>query len=271
MSVPGISVVIPAYGRATVLLRAVNSVQATERARVEIIVVDDASPESLQSVVPPLNQHGLSVRYYRLARNGGPQAARNLGIRRARLDYVAFLDSDDIFLPEKIDRVRERLMHDHCDLLFHAVDGLPTYGRIGRWWDRHGRRFVPFDWLIALLNPVVTPSLVIRREIRLGLPRLRYAEDWAFLMRIVRPRMNVGYIDTPLSRVHRALGSAGGQSGARWAMRKGEFLGRAMLLRDGGYRNYLRFAVGTLAGIARVAADIVRMRYVPIRGKSRKL
>jgi len=261
MTVPNISVVIPAYGRAEALLRAVNSVQATNSAGVEIVVVDDASPQSLQPVVPTVNQHGVPVRYYRLARNGGPQAARNLGIRRALFDYVAFLDSDDIFLPEKLDRVRERLAHDGCDLLFHAVEGLPTYGRIGRWWDRQGRWFLPFDWLIAFLNPVVTPSLVIRRAGRLGLPRLRYAEDWAFLMRVVYPGMRVGYIDEPLSRVHRALGAAGGQSSARWAMRKGEFLARAMLLRDGGLRNYLRYGAGTVAGIARVAADIVRMRY----------
>lgn len=265
MDVPGISIVIPAYGRAEALTRAIDSVQASEPGGVEIIVVDDASPQSLQPMVPRMNQHGLPVRYFRLARNGGPQAARNLGIRRARFEYVAFLDSDDVFLPKKLDAVRERLARDGCDLLFHAVEGLPTYDRIGQWWDRHGRKFLPFDWLIALLNPVVTPSLVIRRERRLGLPRLRYAEDWAFLMRVVRPGMTIGYIDTPLSRVHRALGSTGGQSGARWAMRKGEFLGRAMLLRDGGLRNYLRYGAGTLAGSTRIVADLVRMRYRPAR------
>lgn len=271
MNAPGISVVIPAYGRAEALMRAVASVQASDRTGVEIIVVDDASPQSLQPMVPTVNENGLPVRYYRLARNGGPQAARNLGIRRARFEYVAFLDSDDVFLPEKIDRVRERLTRDGCDLLFHAVEGLPTYGRIGRWWDRHGRRVLPFDWLVALLNPVVTPSLVIRREVRLGLPRLRYAEDWAFLMRVVHPRMTIGYIDMPLSRVHRALGTAGGQSGARWAMRKGEFSGRSMLLRDGGLRNYLRYGAGTLAGSVRIAVDLVRMRYRPRRNPAGKL
>lgn len=267
---PGISVVIPAYGREASLLRAINSVEATDKSGVEIIVVDDASPQSLQLVVPAQNQYGLPVRYYRLARNGGPQAARNLGIRRARFDFVAFLDSDDVFLPEKLDRVRERLARDQCDLLFHAVDGLPTYAWIGDWWDRHGRRFLPFDWLIVLLNPVVTPSLVIRRVGYLGLPRLRHAEDWAFLMRVVRPGMKIGYINVPLARVHRALGSAGGESGARWAMRKGEFLGRAMLLREGGLRNYLRYGAGTLAGSARVVSDVVRMRYRSTHNELRK-
>lgn len=261
MTHPSISVVIPAYGRAEALLRAIGSVQAKNPEGIEVIVVDDASPQSLQPVVPAANEHGVPVRYYRLTRNSGPQAARNLGIRRARYEYIAFLDSDDAFLPEKLDRVRDRLVRDSCDLLFHSVEGLPTYGRIGQWWDRRGRSFLPFHWLIALLNPVVTPSLVIRRSGQLGLPRLRHAEDWAFLMHVVHPGMKICYINTPLSRVHRALGTAGGQSGARWAMRKGEFVGRAMLLRDGGVRNYLRYGVGTIAGSARVAADIVRMRY----------
>lgn len=261
MTMPSVSVVIPAFGRIDALLRAIDSVDASNIAGIEIIVVDDASPEDISAAIPAMNANRVAIRYYRMPRNGGPQAARNLGIRRARGEYIAFLDSDDVFLPGKLDRVRAHLASDHCDLLFHEVEGLPTYGRIGRWWDRRGRRFLPFDWLITLLNPVVTPSLVVRREGKLGLPRLRYAEDWAYLMRVVRPGMRVCYIDVPLSRVHRALGAAGGQSNARWSMRKGEFLGRAMLLREGGLRNILRYSVGTIVGSVRIAADLVRMRY----------
>lgn len=268
MGEPGISVVIPAYGRADALLRALKSVRATDPAGVEIVVVDDASPTSLASAVPAVNDHGIAVRYYRLARNGGPQAARNLGIRRAAFDYVAFLDSDDEFAPAKLDTVRRHLAIRRPDLLFHAVEGLPVYARIGRIWDRHLRRVLPFDWLITLLNPVVTPSLVVRRCRELGPARLRHAEDWAYLLRVTRPGMAVTYLDEPLARVHRPLGSVGGQSGDRWAMRQGEFRARAVLLRRAGLRGRLRYALGTLAGCARVAWDLARRRYGPLARRS---
>ncbi len=258
---PSISVVIPAFGRPEALLRAIDSVRASDIQGVEIVVVDDASPQSLAPIVPPVNAHGIAVRYYRLPSNGGPQAARNLGIRRARFDYIAFLDSDDVFLPDKIDRVRHHLADTPCDLVFHNVEGLATYGRIGRLWDRRLRKILPFDWLLAFLNPVPTPALVLRRTGRLGLPRLRHAEDWAFLLHVVRPGLRVTYIDASLSQVHRALGSAGGQSGARWAMRRGEFRARAMLLKERGIAAGVKYALGTVAGCARIAWDIARLRY----------
>ena len=100
----GISVVIPAYARYDALLDAIESVATAAVKQVEIVVVDDCSPNViLADKLPEYNSSGIPVRVYRLAKNSGPQSARNLGVRRARFSYVAFLDSDDKFSPEKID------------------------------------------------------------------------------------------------------------------------------------------------------------------------
>ena len=261
MNVLGISVVIPAYGRLELLLRAIHSVAASDVRELEIVVIDDASPLPLEPHVPLANVYGVPIRYYRLSRNSGSQAARNLGIRRSRHKFVAFLDSDDVFLPEKIDRVRAHLMHTSYDILFHAVEGMAGYGRIGALWNRRLRGVLPLHWLLTLLNPVVTPSLVIKRGLGLGPSNMRHAEDWAFLMSIVQPGASVLYLEEPLSRVFRPVGSEGGVSAQRWRMRKGEFKARSLLLRRVSLTNYLRYTVGTAMGGIRVLNDLVRLRY----------
>lgn len=257
----GISVVIPTYNRDAVLLRAVASVVTRRPQQAEIIVVDDGSTSNPLPLLPSHNDSGVPVRGYRFSRNRGAQAARNLGLRRAHFSHVAFLDSDDVFLPAKLDRVFDRLAQGRVDLLFHGVQGMERYGRLARLWQRQLRPMLPFHWLLALLNPVPTPSLVVRRRQRLGPPGLRHSEDWAFLLRYVSPGLSVVYLDAPLAAVSRPPGAPGGLSGAAWRMRRGEFSARRMLLRSGGTADRLRFALGSLVGVLRVLADLLRGRY----------
>lgn len=257
----GLSVVIPTYQRDAELQRAIASVTTTDPSRVEIVVIDDGSAPPAAPRLPAHNDSGVPVRDYRFEHNRGPQAARNLGFRRARFSHVALLDSDDVFLPGKVDTVLGVLATRDFDLLFHAVRGMPRYARLAALWQRHLRRGLPFPWLLALLNPAPTPSLVVRRSRRLGPPHLRHSEDWAFLLRHARPGQQVVYLPQELAAVARPAGAAGGLSAAAWRMRRGEFSARRVLLKEPGAGVWLRFALGSLAGAARVLADLLRGRY----------
>jgi hypothetical protein len=256
----GISVVIPAYGRIEALQRAIESVITTHPALVEVIVVDDASPVALASHLPNRNASGVVVRCYRLHCNRGPQAARNLGIRRAHFSHVALLDSDDAFLPAKIDRVLN-VIDAPQDLIFHAVEGLEKYHRLAMLWCRHLRKLVPFDWLLAFYNPVVTPGLIFRKKAFLGPPSMRHCEDYGFLLRYVHVGTRVLYLPETLSSVNRPQGASGGLSSAVWKMRTGEFQARRILLKSPSLRNFARFGGGAILGGMRIANDLIRGRY----------
>jgi glycosyltransferase involved in cell wall biosynthesis len=97
-----VSVVIPTYNRAKLIVRAVQSVLSQTYPEIEVIVVDDASTDETQFVIESLQQTDHRVRYLQHSTNRGSQAARNTGIKAAVGKYVAFLDSDDEWLPQKI-------------------------------------------------------------------------------------------------------------------------------------------------------------------------
>jgi GT2 family glycosyltransferase len=95
-----ISVIIPTYNRADLITRAIASVREQIYQNLEIIVVDDASDDDVAQVIQQINDS--RIKYIRHQTNLGGSEARNTGIRHAQGEYVAFLDSDDVWLPNKL-------------------------------------------------------------------------------------------------------------------------------------------------------------------------
>jgi glycosyltransferase involved in cell wall biosynthesis len=100
-----ISVVIPTYNRSSLVAEAVASVLAQRGVDCEVIVVDDGSTDDTREQLAPLAGR---VHYHRQD-HAGVSSARNTGIRLARADWVAFLDSDDLWLPRKLAAQRDHL------------------------------------------------------------------------------------------------------------------------------------------------------------------
>jgi|Deesub1362A_J573_1020465.scaffolds.fasta_scaffold01563_2 glycosyltransferase involved in cell wall biosynthesis len=99
---PTVSVIIPTYNRAPLIGRAVRSVLNQTYQDFEVIVVDDGSQDNTEEVVK--NFHDERIRYIKHEKNKGAAAARNSGIRVAKGKYIAFQDSDDEWLPRKLEK-----------------------------------------------------------------------------------------------------------------------------------------------------------------------
>lgn len=100
-----VSVIIPVYNRAHLLPRAVHSVLAQSFREFELLIIDDCSTDGAAEVVRSFTDPRVVT--IRLEENQGASAARNSGIQRAAGQYVAFLDSDDEWLPKKLERQLE--------------------------------------------------------------------------------------------------------------------------------------------------------------------
>jgi len=104
MDEDGVSVVIPAYNAADTLPRAIESVLNQTHENLELIIVDDASEDNTEEVVRKYQQKDSRLKYIKHEVNKERSAARNTGIKNAKMPYVAFLDSDDQWLPEKLEK-----------------------------------------------------------------------------------------------------------------------------------------------------------------------
>ncbi len=99
---PLISVVIPTYNRADLIERAVTSVVKQDYKNLEVIVVDDGSKDNTSQVVKELQDKYSNLIYLPQESNSGGNITRNIGLKKARGQYIAFLDSDDEWLPGKL-------------------------------------------------------------------------------------------------------------------------------------------------------------------------
>ena len=187
-----ISVIIPVFNRSAVIGRAIESVLNQTYPAHQVIVVDDASTDETPRV---LERYLPRIRIIRLTQNRGVSAARNAGIRAATGDWIAFLDSDDQWLPEKLQMAVE-FHREHPEYRIFQSEEI---------WIRNGRRVnpkkkhrKPQGWIFkpSLELCLISPSAVIIQhslfeQVGLFDESLPVCEDYDLWLRVTR-RFPVG-------------------------------------------------------------------------------
>ena len=210
-SSPLVSVVIPACNAHRTIREAVDSVLAQSFRSFEVIVVDDGSTDDTRETLAPLLDR---IRYVR-QENRGVYAARNAGTRLAQGCYLAFLDADDAWLPEKL-ALQTAFLEAHPD--FGAVhtdtalmdaDGRVTKPAVNP--RRQGRDGMVFDEFFASNMAVILLSTVLIRRTcfdELGPFDERYpaVQDYIFFLRLAW-RFPIGFLPLPLVRYRVTPGS----------------------------------------------------------------
>lgn len=189
MPQPFVSVIIPTYNRSATIERATRSVLDQSFADLELIVVDDGSTDNTGAVVEGIGD--ARTRLIRLPVNSGPAVARNVGIDAARGTLIAFLDSDDIWLPRKLERQVEAMSRADSRILASCT-GFAVRRSLSRYSSATSVRIPAkasgrFESILdgCMLSPGTT--LVVHRDAfrAIGLldPNLKRLEDWDWLLR----------------------------------------------------------------------------------------
>jgi len=195
---PAVTVIVPAYNTAGHIGMALGSVFAQSYTDFEVIVINDGSPDSKQMelAIAPYLPRIIHLKQ----QNRGPSAARNLGIQQARGEFLAFLDSDDVWLPrylaEQLGFLHSNPELDmvYCDAAFEGDA------------DNAGKTFmqlcpstgpVTFESLLVLQSQPITSGTVVRRRkvTAAGLfdEEIRYSEDHDLWLRVVYAGGKIAY------------------------------------------------------------------------------
>jgi GT2 family glycosyltransferase len=201
-----VSVIIPTYNRKEYVQEAIESVLAQSITDNEIIVIDDGSTDG--------TSQALSARYgsgicYQWQENQGESVARNVGIKLAHGEYIAFLDSDDVWLPDKLANQIEFLeSNGDVHLVFCQAFAMNESGEV----DNSlilGGSIKPADLCLENMIRENTVSaggstVVLRRDLLLEVggfdPAIRYGEDWDLWLRL-RMHTTFGFMPLPLAHV----------------------------------------------------------------------
>jgi glycosyltransferase involved in cell wall biosynthesis len=203
-----VSVVIPAYRAAKTIERAIGSALAQTLRPMEIIVVDDGSDDDTADIATDLLSSAVHVRFQVLVQgNLGAGASRNRGIAAATADYVAFLDADDEWLAEKLERSLECLKADNADMASHDMlrmeGGRESYVDCTRHFLNRRDPFADY----VLRGYIATSTVVAKRTLLMSSggfdPSLRSGQDYELWLSIIAHR-DVHHVVFPmaLTRYH---------------------------------------------------------------------
>jgi succinoglycan biosynthesis protein ExoO len=187
------SVIVAAFNADHFIGRAISSVQKQTIRDLEIIVVDDASTDNTHSVVQNLAENDNRIKLVRLTSNTGPSGARNIGLAAAKGEWIAVLDADDAFAPDRLERLIAAGHETGADIV---VDNLQLFDEgagqvVGQtsfvqekiadltleiFFRKDGPpNTLPTGWV----KPIIRKSAFERTRIKYN-PDYRYAEDFLF-------------------------------------------------------------------------------------------
>ncbi|MDT2926297.1 glycosyltransferase family 2 protein [Lactococcus lactis] len=196
-----ISVIIPTYNREKTIERAIKSVINQEndlnnKYDLEIIIVDDCSSDNTLKVVKSMDND--SIKIIALESNVGANNARNIGIKYANGDYIAFQDSDDEWIPGKLNKQLSIFKQTNSDLVFTNFIRKNEFQKTeGKLTSKVKSGFISFDYFST--NPLMsTQTILVKKEVIKdnlfleGLPRL---QDWELSLRLSKLGYNCFFLE----------------------------------------------------------------------------
>jgi len=201
-----VSIITPAYNAARFVADAIKSVRRQTHERWEMLVVDDCSRDATRDIVRALSREDSRVKLIEQAANGGPARARQAGLDAATGRYIAFLDSDDLWLPQKLERQLEFMDEREAAISFTefrriSVDGRDV-GKLIRIPER-------LDYHQLLRNTAIATSTVIVDRRRTGpfSMTVTYYDDFVLWLSILRRGFTAHGLQEDLMRYRVASGS----------------------------------------------------------------
>lgn len=195
---PLVSIIMPAYNSGKYILSAVDSVLEQSLTDWELIIVDDCSSDNTPELLQPCIDSCASIHYVRLSRNKGVAAARAEGIKIAKGQFIAFLDSDDLWHTDKLMSQIEYQKKKNADLVYTGARCISDSGDL---LDRYFMVPSRVDYSSLLYgNDIICSSVLVRTELIRKYPMQRsdLHEDYICWLSILKDGYKARGINQPL-------------------------------------------------------------------------
>lgn len=226
-----VSIVIPCFNSQDTLLSTLDSVAKQTYKDYEVIIIDDGSTDNTKTLVKEFFENKDIIYHYIYQENSGVASARNKGIKSAIGEYIAFLDADDMWHPQKLEILLSIMKKYNLNVLGHNYSLKKIFDTVFNSTIPQERLIKKSFWKLLLKNFAVTPSIIIKRENCLLFDeKMRYTEDHELWLRMSLVNA-VYFLDLPLVTIGRTPMTKGGLSANKFKMRIGEMAMYVKLLK----------------------------------------
>ena len=181
-----VSVITPVHNAETVIGNTLESVFNQTYNKIEIVLVDDCSSDNSQNVIEEYQKKHPEIIYYRQPTNQGAGVARNKALELAKGQYVAFLDADDLWHPEKIERQIALLNEKDGAFSFTAIEMIDSNGNVVK---KKRKVKEQINYKFLLKNTMIATSTVVIDRKKIGdfrMPLRRGGQDYATWLMLLR-------------------------------------------------------------------------------------
>lgn len=197
MNTPLVSIIVPTYNVENYIAQTIECVLAQTFTNWELVITDDCSTDSTVEIIKRYIQQDKRIRLFILPQNSGAAFARNHSIENANGRYIAFLDSDDWWYPEKLAKQMDFIQKTNCEFCFTAFEYADKDLNITG--VSHKPKKITYRDIKLGCN-IGTPGVVYdtKRIGKMYMPNMKVSEDWALWIKIIEKTRVAYSINEPL-------------------------------------------------------------------------
>lgn len=195
-----ISIITATFNSENELLHTYNSIRNQTFVNWEWLITDDCSSDNTRELLESIATSDNKVTVLKNTENSGAAVSRNLSISLARGDFIAFIDSDDLWLPSKLEKQIKFMEENDINFSFTAYELIDEKGeKLGQQVDTHLKSFVTYDDMLKKKATLGCSTVMLRRSAfeDISMPLLRTGQDYATWLKLLK----VGHNAHPITEV----------------------------------------------------------------------
>lgn len=194
-----VSIITPSYKSENFISQTIESVLAQTYQDWEMIIVDDVSPDNSNDIVEKYCKKDSRIKLIKLEKNSGPAVARNRAIEEAKGRYIAFLDADDLWKPEKLEKQIKFMQENDCALSYSAYETMSEEGKLQNKFINPPLKVSYKDLLKSNYIGCLTAIYDTQKVDKVYMPFIKKRQDYGLWLRILKKTDFAYGINEPLA------------------------------------------------------------------------